>query len=62
MALPIDLWLIHPNAEMCDAFRERFAELPNVRVIQSVRYGIRTGTCTCDANAFDRKMRCVALM
>jgi hypothetical protein len=35
MALPIDLWLIHPNAEMCEAFRERFAWLPNVRVIQS---------------------------
>jgi hypothetical protein len=24
MALPIDLWLIHPEREMCDAFRERF--------------------------------------
>src|SRR5262245_59971559 len=35
MALPIDLWLIHPNSEMCDAFRDRFTGLPNVRVIQS---------------------------
>ena len=25
MALPIDLWLIHPKSEMCDAFRNRFS-------------------------------------
>lgn len=35
MPLPIDVWLIHPEAEMCDAFRTRFADLPNVSVIQS---------------------------
>ncbi len=35
MALPIDVWLIHPDAEMCDAFRERFDGLPRVTVIQS---------------------------
>ncbi len=35
MALPIDLWLIHPEVEMCDAFRARFAGLPRVTVIQS---------------------------
>jgi O-acetyl-ADP-ribose deacetylase (regulator of RNase III) len=35
MALPIDLWLIHPDPEMCDAFLDRFNGLPNVRVIQS---------------------------
>lgn len=35
MPLPINLWLIHPETEMCNAFRERFADLPNVRVIQS---------------------------
>lgn len=35
MALPIDLWLIHPDAAMCDAFRSRFAGLPRVSVIQS---------------------------
>lgn len=29
------LWLVHPDGEMCAAFRERFAELPNVRVVQS---------------------------
>ncbi|MFO0866330.1 MAG: macro domain-containing protein [Gemmataceae bacterium] len=28
------LWLIHPQADMCEAFRSRFAGLPNVRVIQ----------------------------
>lgn len=35
MALPIELWLIHPELEMCDAFRERFVGLPNINVIQS---------------------------
>jgi len=35
MALLIDLWLIHPESEMCDAFRDRFAGLPRVTVIQS---------------------------
>lgn len=37
MSLPVDVWLIHPDAEMCDAFRERFAELPNVSV-RNARY------------------------
>lgn len=35
MALPIDLWLIHPEREMCDAFRTRFEGLPRVTVLQS---------------------------
>lgn len=35
MPLPINLWLIHPETDMCDTFRERFVDLPNVRVIQS---------------------------
>jgi O-acetyl-ADP-ribose deacetylase (regulator of RNase III) len=35
MALPINLWLIHPEAEMCDAFRDRFDDLPRVSVIQA---------------------------
>ncbi len=34
MPLPLQLWLIHPEKEMCDAFRARFAEWPDVRVIQ----------------------------
>ena len=28
------LWLVHPDAGMCAAFRERFAGLPNVRVVR----------------------------
>src|SRR3954452_8321779 len=28
------LWLVHPDEAMCDAFRERFAGLPGVRVIR----------------------------
>ena len=28
------LWLVHPEREMADAFRERFAGLPNVRVVE----------------------------
>lgn len=35
MPFPIDLWLIHPAREMCDAFRARFEGLPNVTVLQS---------------------------
>jgi len=35
MALPIDLWLIHPDDEMCDAFRHRFNGLPRVTVMQT---------------------------
>ena len=29
------LWLVHPRKEMCAAFRDRFADLPNVLVLQS---------------------------
>jgi O-acetyl-ADP-ribose deacetylase (regulator of RNase III) len=35
MALTIDLWLIHPDADMCEAFRTRFAGLPRVTVRQT---------------------------
>ena len=35
MPLPLDVWLIHPDSEMCDSFRQRFANLPKVSVIQS---------------------------
>jgi len=35
MPLPLDLWLIHPDSEMCEAFRTRLEGLPNVSVIQS---------------------------
>jgi O-acetyl-ADP-ribose deacetylase (regulator of RNase III) len=30
-----EVWLIHPNTEMCDAFRWRFGGLPGVRVIEA---------------------------
>jgi O-acetyl-ADP-ribose deacetylase (regulator of RNase III) len=29
------IWLVHPDAEMCNAFRRRFAELPSVQVVQA---------------------------
>ena len=29
-----NLWLVHPEDAMCDAFRERFVGLPGVRVIR----------------------------
>lgn len=28
------VWLVHPDADMCAAFRDRFAGLPNVRVVR----------------------------
>jgi O-acetyl-ADP-ribose deacetylase (regulator of RNase III) len=28
-----NLWLVHPEIEMCSAFHQRFGDLPNVRVI-----------------------------
>jgi O-acetyl-ADP-ribose deacetylase (regulator of RNase III) len=30
-----NLWLVHPDTAMCDAFRRRFAGLPGVRVVQA---------------------------
>ena len=33
--MPRDLWLIHPEDAMCEAFRHRFAELPGVRVVRA---------------------------
>ncbi len=29
-----EVWLVHPEAAMCDAFRGRFAGLPGVRVVR----------------------------
>lgn len=29
-----ELWLVHPDDAMCEAFRSRFAGLPGVRVVQ----------------------------
>ncbi|MDX1928398.1 MAG: hypothetical protein SFV81_17855 [Pirellulaceae bacterium] len=53
MALPIDLWLIHPDVAMCDAFRARFEGLPRVRVIQSRFEDLPPHDCfVTAANAF----------
>jgi len=53
MALPIKLWLIHPQEEMCDAFRNRFEGLPDVTVIQSKFEDLPPHDCfVTAANAF----------
>lgn len=53
MALPIELWLIHPKTEMCDAFRHRFDGLPRVTVIQSRFEDLPPHDCfVTAANAF----------
>lgn len=35
MPYRIELWLVHPREEACAAFRDRFAGLPDVRVLQT---------------------------
>lgn len=46
-------WLVHPDDEMCVAFRERFAGLPNVRVIQGRFEDLEPHDCFVTAgNAF----------
>ena len=35
MPFPLNLWLIHPDAEMCAAFSRRFEGLPSVRVVRT---------------------------
>ena len=53
MALPIELWLIHPKKEMCDAFEDRFDGLPAVKVIQSRFEDLPPHDCfVTAANAF----------
>lgn len=53
MALPIQLWLVNPNAEMCDAFRERFLDLPDVRVVHGRFEDLEPHDCfVTAANAF----------
>ncbi len=32
---PLNLWLVHPEQAMCDAFARRFDGLPDVRVVRS---------------------------
>ena len=53
MPLPIDVWLIHPETEMCDAFRRRFVDLPKVTVIQTRFEDLPPHDCfVTAANAF----------
>lgn len=48
-----DLWLVHPDDAMCDAFRGRFAGLPNVRVIRGRFEDLEPHDCFFTAgNAF----------
>lgn len=47
------LWLVHPEEEMCVAFRERFAGLPNVRVLRCQFEDLEPHDCFVTAgNAF----------
>jgi O-acetyl-ADP-ribose deacetylase (regulator of RNase III) len=47
------IWLVHPDAEMCQAFRDRFAGLPNVRIIQGRFEDLEPHDCFVTAgNAF----------
>ena len=47
------LWLVHPNEKMCDAFRERFAGLPNVRIVKGRFEDLEPHDCFVTAgNAF----------
>jgi O-acetyl-ADP-ribose deacetylase (regulator of RNase III) len=47
------VWLVHPDKEMCDAFHRRFAGLPRVRVIQGRFEDLEPHDCFVTAgNAF----------
>lgn len=35
MPFPLDLWLVHPEPEACEAFRQRFDGLPGVHVTRA---------------------------
>ncbi|WP_020471677.1 macro domain-containing protein [Zavarzinella formosa] len=48
-----DLWLVHPDEAMGDAFRQRFAGLPNVRVVRGRFEDLEPHDCFVTAgNAF----------
>jgi O-acetyl-ADP-ribose deacetylase (regulator of RNase III) len=47
------LWLVHPDAAMCEAFRLRFTGLPGVRIIQGRFEALQPHDCFVTAgNAF----------
>jgi O-acetyl-ADP-ribose deacetylase (regulator of RNase III) len=51
--MPLEVWLVHPDRAMCEAFRERFAGLPNVRVIRGRYEDLEPHDCFVTAgNAF----------
>jgi O-acetyl-ADP-ribose deacetylase (regulator of RNase III) len=51
--MPRSLWLVHPDAAMCSAFRQRFVGLPNVHVIQGRFEELEPHDCFVTAgNAF----------
>lgn len=53
MHSPIELLLIHPKPAMCDAFRTRFSDLPNVRVVECSFEDIEPHDCfVTAANSF----------
>lgn len=53
MALPIELLLIHPEQEMCEAFRDRFDGLPSVKVEQTLFEDLPPHDCfVTAANSF----------
>lgn len=53
MPYPIELWLVHPREDACDAFRGRFGGLPNVRVLQARFESLPPHDCFVTAgNAF----------
>jgi O-acetyl-ADP-ribose deacetylase (regulator of RNase III) len=48
-----ELWLVHPDVAMCEAFRRRFDGLPNVRVVQCRFEDLEAHDCFVTAgNAF----------
>jgi O-acetyl-ADP-ribose deacetylase (regulator of RNase III) len=51
--MPEQLWLVHPDHEMCEAFRVRFAALRGVRIIQGRFEDLEPHDCFVTAgNAF----------
>jgi O-acetyl-ADP-ribose deacetylase (regulator of RNase III) len=48
-----NIWLVHPDQQMCAAFRQRFVDLPNVRVVQGRFEDLEPHDCFVTAgNAF----------
>lgn len=53
MPFPLQIWLVHPDGAMCEAFSRRFADLPGVRVINGLLQDLEPHDCFVTAgNAF----------